>query len=91
MNFYVESAAGKLSAYLYQLSSTGGYRLVGSIINYSQPFVDPNLGVGSVNLQLDLSSIDDPGKYNLLFYSAEWFKSNEVQQFTNWVNIPLLS
>ncbi|HYV51862.1 MAG TPA: hypothetical protein VE971_01090 [Candidatus Eisenbacteria bacterium] len=53
MNFYVESAAGKLSAYLYQLSSTGGYRLVGSKINYSQPFVDPNLGVGSVNLQLD--------------------------------------
>jgi hypothetical protein len=87
-DFYVESVAGKLSAYLYQLSSTGGYRLVGSKINYSQPFVDPNVGLGSVNLQLDLSSIDDPGKYNLLFYSAESFKSNEVRQFTNWVNIP---
>jgi hypothetical protein len=87
-DFYVESAAGKLSAYLYQLSSTDEYRLVGSKINYSQPFVDPNVGLGSVNLQLDLSSIDNPGKYNLLFYSAESFKSNEVRQFTNWVNIP---
>src|SRR5215469_7155612 len=87
-DFYVESAAGKLSAYLYQLSSTGVYRLVGSKINYSQPFVDPNVGLGSVNLQLDLSSIDYPRKYDLLFYSAESFKSNEVRQFTNWVDIP---
>ena len=87
-DFYVESVAGKLSAYLYQLSSTGGYRLVGSKINYSQPFVDPNVGLGSVNLELDLSSIDHPGKYNLLFYTAESFKSNEVRQFTSWVNIP---
>lgn len=87
-DYYVESAAGKLSAYLYQLSSTGVYRLVGSKINYSQPFVDPNVGLGSVNLQLDLSSIDNPRKYNLLFYSAESFKSNEVREFTNWVDIP---
>jgi len=87
-DYYVESAAGKLSAYLYQLSSTGGYRLVGSKINYSQPFVDPNVALGSVNLQLDLSSIDYPRKYDLLFYTAESFKSNEVRQFTNWVNIP---
>ena len=52
-DFYVESVAGKLSAYLYQLSSTGGYRLVASKINYSQPFVDTNVLPGSVNLQLD--------------------------------------
>src|SRR5262249_43694249 len=32
-DFYVESVAGNLSAYLYQLSSTGGYRIVGSEIN----------------------------------------------------------
>ena len=44
-DFYIELPAGKLSEYLYQLSSTGGYRLVGSKINYSQPFIDPNVGL----------------------------------------------
>ena len=44
--------------------------------------------LGSVNLQLDLSSINYPSKYNLLFYSAESLKSDEVRQFTNWVIIP---
>jgi len=87
-DFYVESVAGKLSAYLYQLSSTGGYRLVGSKINYSQPYVDPNVLLGSVNLQLDLGSINYPRDYNVMFYTAEAFKSNEVRQFTSWVNIP---
>ena len=87
-DFYVESVAGKLSAYLYQLSSTGGYRLVASKINYSQPFVDTNVLPGSVNLQLDLGSINYPSDYNVMFYSAESFKSNEVRQFTSWVNIP---
>jgi hypothetical protein len=87
-DFYVESAAGKLSAYLYQLSSTGGYRLVGTKINYSQPFVDPNVLLGSVNLQLGLESINYPSKYNVMFYTAESFRSNEVRQFTSWVNIP---
>ncbi len=87
-DFYVESVAGKLSAYLYQLSSTGGYRLVGSKINYSQPYVDPNVLLGSVNLQLDLGSINYPRHYNVMFYTAEAFKSNEVRQFTSWVNIP---
>ena len=87
-DFYVESAAGKLSAYLYQLSSTGGYRLVGSKINFSQPFGDPNVLPGSVNLQLDLESINYPSKYHALFYTAESLKSDEVRQFTNWVIIP---
>jgi hypothetical protein len=87
-DFYVESVAGKLSAYLYQLSSTGGYRLIGSKINYSQPYVDPNVLLGSVNLQLDLGSINYPRDYNVMFYTAEAFKSNEVRQFTSWVNIP---
>ena len=87
-DFYVESVAGKLSAYLYQLSSTGGYRLIGSKINYSQPYVDPNVLLGSVNLQLDLGSINYPRHYNVMFYTAEAFKSNEVRQFTSWVNIP---
>ncbi|HET7147050.1 MAG TPA: MFS transporter, partial [Candidatus Nitrosopolaris sp.] len=87
-DFYVESMAGKLSAYLYQLSSTGGYRLVGSKINYTQPFMDPSVLLGSVHLQLGLGSINYPSKYNVMFYSAESFKSNEVRQFTSWVNIP---
>ncbi len=87
-DFYVESVAGKLSGYLYQLSSTGGFRLVGSKINFTQSFAESTLGPGYVNLHLDLSSINSPSKYNLLFYTAESFKSNEVRQFTSWVNIP---
>jgi len=87
-DFYIESLAGKLSGYLYQLSSTGGYRLVGSKINFTQPFIDSNVLQGSVNLQLDLSSINYPSKYDVLFYTAESFKSDEVRQFTNWVIIP---
>jgi hypothetical protein len=61
----MESLAGKLSVYLYQ---PGGYRLVGPKINYSPLFVDPNALLGSVNLELDLSSINYPSKYNLLFH-----------------------
>ena len=87
-DFYVEAVGGNLSAYLYQLSSTGGYRLVGSKINFSQPFNDPNVLRGSVNLRLDLSSINYPSKYHVLFYTAESLKTNEVRQFTNWVIIP---
>lgn len=37
-DFYVEVAEGKLSGYLYQLSSTGGYRLVGSKVNLQYLF-----------------------------------------------------
>jgi hypothetical protein len=87
-DFYVESAGGKLSAYLYQLSSTGAYRLIGSAINYSKSFVDSNVLPGAVHLSLDLGSINNPSNYDLLFYSAESYKSNEVRQFTNWVSIP---
>lgn len=87
-DFYVESAGGKLSGFLYQLSSTGGYKLIGSKINYSQPLVDPNVLQGSVNLQLDLGSINYPSDYNVMFYSAESYKSNEVRQFTSWINVP---
>ncbi len=87
-DFYVESVAGKLSGYLYQLSSSGGFRLVGSKINFTQSFAESTLGPGYVNLHLDLISINSTSKYNLLFYTAESFKSNEVRQFTRWVNIP---
>ncbi|HYY71515.1 MAG TPA: hypothetical protein VE595_03800, partial [Nitrososphaeraceae archaeon] len=91
-DFYVESVGGKFNAYLYHYSSTGGYRLVDSIINFSQPAEpfdpDPDVMLGSVNLNLGLSSINYPSKYNLLFYSAESFKSNEVRQFTSWITIP---
>jgi hypothetical protein len=87
-DFYVESTAGKLSGYLYQLSSTGGYRLVASKINFTQLSAEPDALLGSINLDFDLSSINYPSKYNLLFYSVESFKSNEVRQFTSWVSIP---
>jgi hypothetical protein len=40
-DYYVESLAGKWSGYLYQLSSTGGYRLVTSKISFSQPLLIP--------------------------------------------------
>jgi hypothetical protein len=87
-DFYVELIAGKLSGYLYQLSSTGGYRLIGSIINFTQSHAESSVGPGHVNLNLDLSSINFPHEYNLLFYTAESLKSNEVRQFTSWVTIP---
>ncbi len=87
-DFYVESVAGNLSGYLYQYSSTGGYKLLGSKINFTRSHGESVVGPGYVNLNLDLSSINSPSAYNLLFYSAESLKSNEVRQFTNWVNIP---
>jgi len=50
---------------------------------------DPNaLRGGAVSQELPLSLMDYPSKYNLLFYTAESYKSNEVRQFTSWVNIP---
>jgi hypothetical protein len=87
-DFYVQVVAGKVSGYLYQLSSTGGFRLVGSQINFTQSHAESAIGPGHVNLNLDLSSINFPSEYNLLFYTAESFKSNEVRQFTSWVTIP---
>jgi len=40
-DFYVEVASGKLTAYLYQLSSTGVYKILKSI-NLTQSLADPN-------------------------------------------------
>ena len=85
---YLESNNGQLNAYLYLLSSTGGYRLMNSVINLTEPNYDPDVFLGSVNLVLGLSAINYPSKYSLLFYSAESFGSNEVRQFTSWVNVP---
>lgn len=87
-DFYIESVGGKLSGYLYHLSSTGGFRLIGSKINFTQSFAESTVGPGYVHLDLDLNSINSPSKYNLLFYTAESLKSNEVRQFTSWVSIP---
>ena len=86
-DFYVEVARGKLNGYLYQLSSTGDYIIVGSK-NLTQSLHDPNVLRGAVRFELDLSSIDYPSKYDLLFYTAESYRSNEVRQFTSWVNVP---
>jgi hypothetical protein len=86
-DFYVEVSGGKLTGYLYQLSSTGGYKLLGSK-NLTQSLRDPDALRGAVSLELDLGSINYPSSYDLLFYTAESYKSNEVRQFTSWVNIP---
>ncbi len=87
-DFYVEVASGKLSGYLYQLSSTGAYTLLGSVVNLTQELVDLNALRGSAALVFDLGSIGYPSRYDLLFHTAESYKSNEVRQFTSWVNIP---
>jgi hypothetical protein len=73
-DLYVEVASGKLSGYLYQLSSTGIYKILKSI-NLTQSFADPNALRGAVSLELPLSFIIYPSKYNLLFYTAESYKS----------------
>ncbi len=87
-DFYAELLGGNLNAYLYQLSSTGGYKLVGSETNLNLSHTESPVGPGYVNIDLDLSSINFPSEYNLLFYTAESFGSNEVRQFTNWVTVP---
>jgi hypothetical protein len=86
-DLYLVASSGKLNGYLYQLSSTGMYKLVKSI-NRTQVLTDPNALRGAVSLDLPLSLIGYPSKYNLLFYTAESYKSNEARQFTSWVNIP---
>lgn len=86
-DFYVEFTNKKLSTYLYKLSSTGGYRLIESN-NFTDRFGDPDGFLDSISLNLDLSSINYPSEYNLLFYSAESLDGNEVRQFTTWVNVP---
>jgi hypothetical protein len=87
-DFYIEAVNGKWSEYLYQLSSTGAYVLVTSKINYTESFGGSTIGPGYVKLRLNLSSINNPSEYGVLFYSAESFKSNEVRDFTSWVAIP---
>ena len=87
-DYYLEVVGGKVNAYLYQLSSTGGYRLVDSKLNITETYDESNVFLGSVKLDLGLSSINYPKKYDILFYSAESLQSNEVRQFTSWVNIP---
>ena len=86
-DLYVEAGSGKVNGYLYQLSSTGIYKLVKSA-NLTQSETDPNALQGAVSLEFPLGLLNYPSKYNLLFYSAESYKSNEVRQFTNWVSIP---
>jgi hypothetical protein len=87
-DFYIEAIGGKWSTYLYQLSSTGGYRLIESKANYTNTFGGSTIGTGYVNLQLDLGTINYPSTYNVMFYAAESFKSNEDRDFTSWVSIP---
>jgi hypothetical protein len=86
-DLYVEAGEGKLNGYLYQLSSTGIYKLVRSA-NLTESTTDPNALRGAISLEFPLGLLNYPSKYNILFYAAESYKSNEVRQFTNWVSIP---
>ncbi|HKO63717.1 MAG TPA: hypothetical protein VJU13_00820 [Candidatus Nitrosocosmicus sp.] len=87
-DYYVELLGGHLSIYLYQLSSTGGYKLIASNPNFTESYDPSGALLASADFALDLDAINNPDRYNLLFYSAESFRSNEVRQFTNWVSIP---
>ena len=87
-NYYVESVNGKWSEYLYQLSSTGSQILLHSKTNYTEIFGGPTIGPGYVKLNLNLSSIDNPGEYGILFYTTDSFKTDEVSDFTDWVGVP---
>ena len=87
-NYYIESVNGKWSEYLYQLSSTGSQILLHSKTNYTEFFGGPTIGPGYVKLNLNLSSIDNPGGYGILFYTTDSFKTNEVSDFTDWVGVP---
>lgn len=87
-NYYIESVNGKWNEYLYQLSSTGSQILLNSKTNFSQFFGGPTLGPGYVKLNLNLSSIDNPSEYGVLFYATDSSKTNKVSDFTDWVGIP---
>lgn len=83
---YVEIASGKQIGYIYQLSTTGIYKILRSV-NLTKSF-DPNDLQGAISLELPLKYMGYPAEYGLLFYTAESYKSNEVRQFTSWINIP---
>ena len=48
-DLYYELRGGNLSAYLYQLSSTGGYKLIGSNTNFTESYDDSGAFLGSVD------------------------------------------
>ena len=87
-NYYIESVNGKWSEYLYQLSSTGSQILLHSKTNYTEFFGGLTIGPGYVKLNLNLSSIDNPSEYGILFYTTDSFKTNDVSDFTDWVGVP---
>lgn len=66
-DLYVEFLDGNLSGYLYQLSTTGGYKLVGSETNFTHTHGRSSMGPGYVNLNLDLDSINFPSEYSIPF------------------------
>ncbi len=62
--------------------------LLFSKTNYTEFFGGPTIGSGYVKLNLNLSSIDNPSEYGILFYTTDSFKTNEVSDFTDWVGVP---
>ena len=87
-NYYIESVNGEWSEYLYQLSSTGSQILLHSKTNYTEFFGGPTIGPGYVKLNLNLSYIENPSEYGILFYTTDYFNNNEVSDFTDWVGVP---
>jgi hypothetical protein len=64
-DFYIELSGGNLTAYLYLLSSTGGYRLLDSKIDFTESIDDSGVFLGSIDFDLHLISINNPSKYDL--------------------------
>lgn len=87
-NYYIEWVNGKWNEYLYQLSSTGSQILSYSKTNYTEFFGGPTIGPGYVKLNLNLSYIENPSEYGILFYTTDSFNNNEVSDFTDWVGVP---
>jgi hypothetical protein len=87
-NYYIEWVNGKWNEYLYQLSSTGSQILLHSKTNYTEFFGGPTIGPGYVKLNLNLSYIENPSEYGILFYTTDSFNNNEVSDFTDWVGVP---
>lgn len=75
---------GNWSEYLYQLATTGSKILLYSNTNYSQTLGCPNLGPGYIKMNLNLSYIDNPSEYGILFYTTRALNESAISDFTDW-------
>ena len=79
-NYYIEWVNGKWNEYLYQLSSTGRQILLHSKTNYTEFFGGPTIGPGYVKLNLNLSYIENPSEYGILFYTCLLYTSDAADE-----------